>query len=188
VAAFLNKHYGDPRRTSGGGVVIGSELEQPIGTITGRDHHSLAAVTLAKLRGTSDAHPGCADVDQPLPTITAGGYHVAQVRAFLTAYYGSDGTNGQELDDPMRTITTRARLGLVTVEGQDYQITDIGFRMLKPHELQRAQFGKYAEGYDLSAAETLEDQVALLGNSVPPELGEAVLRAQVQQDDVRRAA
>lgn len=133
-----------------------------------------------KYRGTSDSHPGAAPVDEPLPTISAGGgrggIHVGEVRAFLTTYYGSDGTGGQGLLEPMRTIRAKACLGLVTVAGVDYQVADIGFRMLQPSELLRAQFGTYAAGYDLSDAKTIADEVKLIGNSVPPELGEAVLR------------
>lgn len=100
--------------------------------------------------------------------------HVAEVRAFLTAYYG---TGGQELLEPLRTATARHRLGLVTVEGNEYQIVDIGMRMLEPHELLRAQFGTYAETYDLSAARTKSAKVRLIGNSVCPEVAEALVRA-----------
>jgi DNA (cytosine-5)-methyltransferase 1 len=185
--AFLLKHFGDPLRTSGGGVVVGSELREPIGTVTGRDHHSLAAVTLATFRGTDPSQPGSASVTEPLPTVSAGGIHVAEVRAFLTAYYGSDATGGQELLEPMRTVTARHRLGLVTVSGVDYQIVDIGLRMLEPHELLKAQFGTHADGYSLAAARTKAGKIRLIGNSAPPEVVEALVRANAPQAE-RRAA
>jgi DNA (cytosine-5)-methyltransferase 1 len=89
VTAFLAKHFGDPLRTKGGGAVVGTQLELPIGTVTARDHHSLAAVTLGD--------------------VAAGGNHVADVRAFLTAYYSND--TGQLLTEPLRTITAKHRLG-----------------------------------------------------------------------------
>jgi DNA (cytosine-5)-methyltransferase 1 len=103
--------------------------------------------------------------------------HTRAVRAFLTTYYSSDGTKGkgQRLDEPARTITAKARLGLVTVEGTEYQIVDIGMRMLEPHELLRAQFGRFADAYDLSAATTKAGKVRLIGNSVCPEVAEAVV-------------
>lgn len=190
VSALLTKSYGDPLRTEGGGAVIGSKLSDPVATITARDHHSLAAVTLASFRGSDAEHPGCADIDEPMPTISAGGgrggVHVAEVRAFLTAYYGSDGTGGQSLFDPLRTITTKHRLGIVTIAGADYQITDIGFRMLEPHELLAAQFGKFAESYDLSLATTKKDKIRLIGNSVCPELAELIVRSNLPE--ARRAA
>jgi DNA (cytosine-5)-methyltransferase 1 len=188
VAAFLARHFGDPLRADGkGGRVSGKELDAPMPTVTVRDHHSLAAVTLAHFRGTADDQPGAVPVDAPLPTVSAGGIHAAEVCAFLTAYYGNDGTGGQRCDDPMRTIPTRDRLGLVTVEGVDYQVVDIGFRMLEPHELKRAQFGRFADGYDLSRATTKKDQVRLLDNSVCPELAEALVAANFRRGRARAA-
>jgi len=173
VAAFLAKHFGDPLRASGGGRVVGTELDAPLGTVTARDHHSLVTSTLCKLRG--ECHSS--DPAEPLPTVTAKGTHLGEVRAFLTAYYGSDGTGGQMVLEPMRTLTARHRLGLVTVEGVDFQIVDIGFRMLQPEELLRAQFGAFADGYDLSAAKTKEARVRLIGNSVCPEVARALVAA-----------
>lgn len=192
VSAFLARYFGDPLRSDGGGgVVAGGDLRDPLPTVTVRDHHALAAVTLAHFRGTDSSHPGAASIDEPMPTVSAGGQrggvHVAEVCAFMTAYYGSDGTSGQSLLEPMRTITTLARLGLVVVEGSLYQITDIGFRMLEPHELLRAQFGAYAQDYDLSLATTKKDQIRLIGNSVCPEVAEALVRANVPTAEARAA-
>lgn len=163
VSAFIAKHFGG---------VVGTDLRDPVSTVTARDHHSLAAATLLKLRGQCHG----ASPAEPMPTVTAAGTHVAEVRAFLTAYYGCD-RSGQPLTDPMRTLTTRDRLGLVTVHGVDYQIVDIGMRMLEPHELLAAQFGRFAADYDLSAAQTKTAKVRLIGNSVCPEVAEALVRA-----------
>jgi DNA (cytosine-5)-methyltransferase 1 len=176
VSAFLAKHFGG---------VVGVPFDgRPLDTITSQDHHALAAVNLVKLRGQCNG----AGVDEPMPTVTASGMHVAQVRAFLTAYYGEDGTSGQEVLEPMRTITAKHRLGLVTVEGTEYQIVDIGMRMLEPHELLRAQFGRFAASYDLSAATTKSAQVRLIGNSVCPEVAEAVVGANLPRGKARAAA
>jgi len=197
VAAFLAKHYGDPGRTSGGGRVIGSELPKPIGTVTARDHHGLAAVALAHFRGTAKNQPPARSVREPVPTVTAGGTHVGEVRAFLSAYYGNDRSpgKGQDLRAPMRTIRTHDALALVVVRGTVYEIVDIGFRMLEPHELLRAQFGRFAAGYDLSRAvgkkgkKSKAAQVRLIGNSVCPELAYAVVAANVADPmPMRRAA
>lgn len=135
------------------GGVVGVALTQPTSTVTAKDHHGLVSVCLA-----------------------AGGAHVGEVRAFLTAYYGSD-SSGQQLSRPMRTITARHRLGFVTVSGVDYQIVDIGLRMLQPHELLAAQFGRFAPSYDLGPAKTKTAQGRLIGNSVCPEVAEAVVLA-----------
>src|SRR5690606_33013036 len=49
LAYALLKHYGG---------VVGQPLEAPTSTITATDHHGLAAVTLAKFRGTDPSQPG----------------------------------------------------------------------------------------------------------------------------------
>lgn len=171
VAAFLARHFGG---------VVGAPAQLPLPTITAVDHHSLAAATLVKFRGNeANGHPGCADVREPVPTLTSGGNHIAEVRAFLVTYYGQG--IGQSVRAPMRVITVKDRLGLVTVSGVDYQIVDIGMRMLEPHELLAAQFGRYAAAYDLSAARTKAGKVRLIGNSVCPEVAEALIRANFQQ-------
>lgn len=174
VAAFLAQHFGG---------VVGREVEQPAGTITAKDHHSLAAATLLRFNHDDAGLPA----DAPLPTITAASQHIAEVRAFLTAFYGSDGGagKGQSLRDPLRTVTAKHRLGLVTIEGADYQIVDIGMRMLEPHELLAAQFGRFASAYDLGAAATKAAKVRLIGNSVCPEVAEAIVRANMPQGAVR---
>jgi len=186
VAAFLTKHYGDR------GQRPGSSLREPVSTITACDHNALTAATLIKFRGQCHG----AQLDLPLPVITGGGLHYAEVRAFLTAYHASDyaGGYGQSLADPLRTVTTTDRLGLVMVLGWEYLLADIGMRMLNPFELLRAQFGRFACGYDLSRAvgkrgkPTHEVMVRLIGNSVSPETAEAIVRANVPAPAVRVAA
>jgi len=136
VSAFLAKHY------SG---VIGRGVEQPLGTVTTTDHHSLVACTLARQFGESTACDikGPAPTvmanglgktqliaaslckmrgtnvgshpGEPLHTISAQGTHHALVAAFLSKYYGS-GVNAQSLDDPMHTVRSRDCFQLVTVE------------------------------------------------------------------------
>ena len=77
----------------------------------------------------------------------------------------------------MDTITAKARLGLVTLHGVDFQIVDIGLRMLTPRELIRAQFGRFADEYILIGNQ--EEQVAAIGNSVPPEMSELLVKLNV---------
>ena len=176
VAAFLSRSFGEqPGKWKGAG---SADIEAPTPTITTQDHNNLAAVTLASFRGT--AGQNAADsVDEPLRAVAAGGTHVAKVYTFLLKYYGT--AVGQEAGDPLATVTAKDRLGLVTVDGVDYQIVDIGMRMLEPHELLAAQFGKYATRYDLSFARTKAAKVRLIGNSVCPEVAEAVIRANFER-------
>jgi DNA (cytosine-5)-methyltransferase 1 len=60
-------------------------------------------------------------------------------------------------------------------------------RPAAPEELLRAQFGRFAAGYDLSAATTKAAKVRLIGNSVAPEVAEAVVQANFSTP-IRRAA
>ena len=143
---------------------------------------------MIKLRGTCQRGQ---PIDQPVPTITASGNHLGEVRAFLIKYY-SEGGQSQSLKEPLHTIPTKDRIGLVMVRGEPYQIVDIGMRMLQPHELYAAQsfpdnyvFDRVCHGQPFTKAE----QVAMCGNSVPPALAEALVRANmVNADQAERAA
>lgn len=124
VSAFLAKHYTG---------VVGASLETPTPTVTTVDHNALVTSHIIKMRGTNIGHR----TDEPAHTITAGGLHLGEVRAFLLKYYGTN--IGHKVDEPIHTVTTKERFGIVTVKGVDYQIVDIGMRMLQPRELFKAQ-------------------------------------------------
>jgi DNA (cytosine-5)-methyltransferase 1 len=170
VAAFLARHYGGHEND-------GSALNARMHTVTARDHHSLVTSHLVKLKGTClDGQP----VDVPLHTVQAGGNHYGEVRAFLLKYYGTE--QNPRLDSPLGTLTTKDRYGLVTVHGEDYQIVDIGMRMLQPRELFRAQ--SFDDDYIIDPIFngkplTKEAQVEKCGNSVSPVVAKAMVRANV---------
>lgn len=168
VTAFLAKHYGG---------VVGQAMDQPVSTITSIDHHSLVTSHLVMLRGTCRDGQ---DLWRPMPTVTAGGLHVGEVRAFLVKYFGT--AVGQSVMDPVHTLTARDRMGLVTVTigGEPYTVMDIGMRMLSPRELFRAQgfpdrylIDVEIDGRQISKA----DQVRMCGNSVCPPIAAALVRA-----------
>lgn len=174
VTTFLAKHFG------GNYAGLGAAMDVPAHTVTTTDHHAVVTSHLVHLRGT------CKDgrkVEQPMPTVTAGGQHIGEVRAFLMKYYGNE-KSGVSLDEPLGTVTTNDRFGLVTVDGADYQIVDIGMRMLQPHELYRAQ--GFPAGYiidqDYRGKRYAKDkQVARCGNAVPPPFAEALVRANLPE-------
>lgn len=156
--------------------VVGSDLNDPIGTVTSIDHHSLVTSNLIKMRGDNIGQPDT----EPLHTISAQGTHFAEVRAFLIKYYGNE-REGIEIADPLHTVTARDRFGLVTVEGEEYAINDIGLRMLAPRELFRAQGfpDSYIIGDDPAQGLKLTKtaQVRMVGNSVCPPLSRALVEA-----------
>lgn len=170
VASLLTKHFGG---------VVGNDLAQPVGTVTARDHHALTSAFLTKFYGTARAG---SSMEAPVPTITgqAGGGHLGEVRAFLVKYFGT--TVGSSIDEPVHTLTSKAKFGLVMVAGEPYQIVDIGMRMLQPHELYRAQ--GFPDGYEIAPEYnggpiSKTEQIRLAGNSVCPQVAEAVVRANV---------
>ena len=162
VAAFLQQNFTG---------MVGKPLRVPVPTITARDHHSLVAATL--LANNSNNAPQRADA--PLGTVTTGDRHFL-VASFLTHYYSQGGT-ASRIDAPLPAVVTRARHGLVTVEidGTDYVLADIGLRMLEPRELARAQ--GFPDSYVLEGSKA--DQIARIGNSVCPQVAEALVRANI---------
>lgn len=164
---------------------VGHSVGSPTSTIlnTG-SHQMLAAASLTKLYGTckDGLHP-----DQPMPTVTTsggrGGGHIAEVRAFLTKYYGNGGEE-QDLREPLHTVPTKDRFGLVTVHGEPWQIVDIGMRMLTPRELFRAQ--GFPDSYIIDHGHdgrrfSKAAQIRMCGNSVSPPWAAAHIAANVPE-------
>lgn len=122
------------------------------------------------------------NIKDPIPTITAGDGHFGEVRAFLVKYYGQ-GT-GQSVKDPLDTVTSRDRFGLVTIKGVDYQIVDIGLRMLEPRELYGCQ--GFPDDYIIDHDYTgktypRSEQVRRCGNAVCPPIPAALVKANLPE-------
>ncbi|MFC0407954.1 DNA cytosine methyltransferase [Roseomonas elaeocarpi] len=148
--------------------VVGHDMAEPVSTMTtAGSQQQLGVAYLAHLRGTSTAR----DATDPVPTLTSGGEHVAAVVAFLQQYY-SEGTTSQGCAEPLATVTTKARFGVVTVTlaGQPYAIVDIGMRMLTPEEAARAHELRLPGSITLDGRQrplTKTEAMRLIGNSVP---------------------
>ncbi len=154
VAAFISKHYGGPN----GHPTPGAPMQLSLGTITQRDHSRLTTASL----------------------VPAGGPRASDVRAFLIKYYGAQQGQEQQVALPLHTITAKARFGLVTIHGEDYEIADIGMRMLVPRELFAAQ--GFPADYRIDPAVdgkplTKTAQIRCAGNSVCPPVAEAIVAA-----------
>jgi DNA (cytosine-5)-methyltransferase 1 len=124
-----------------------------------------------------------------MATVSAQGLHLGEVRAFLIKYFGTD--QDPRLNEPLHTVTSKDRFGLVTVHGEQYVIADIGLRMLTPRELFRAQgfpeeymIDPEIDGKKLSKTA----QVRMCGNSVCPPIAAAVARAQFEDTQGRSVA
>ena len=172
VTSFLHKYY------DGGYTEAGDTVENPLPTVTSWDHNSLCAVNLIQMNNHCDGR----DVKEPIPTITAGDGHFGEVRAFLIKYYGQ-GT-GQDVKEPLDTVTSRDRFGLVIINGTDYQIVDIGLRMLEPKELYGCQ--GFPDDYIIDHDYTgktypRSEQVRRCGNAVCPPIPAALVKANLPE-------
>ncbi len=158
VEPFLVPFYGEregqaPRTHS---------VEEPVPTIPASPKFGLVEPFLTVLRNNADAR----SLDDPLPTVTAGGEHVGLVEPFLVPYYGNSGA--VPVTQPMPTVTTRDRFGLVEQLG-----VDIRFRMLAPHELAAAM--GFPQEYQFTG--NREARVKQIGNAVPVNLARALCGA-----------
>lgn len=178
VAPFLTQYhsYDDSPR--------GQELTRPLLTQDTSNRYALVAAFISKFYKTGIGQ----SISEPLHTITTSPGHFAEVRAFLTTYYGTG--IGSNISEPLPTVVSKDRFGLVVVGGINYQITDIGMRMLVPRELFNAQ--GFPRDYIIDRDYTgksysISAQVARCGNAVPPAFAKALVKANLPEL-CRRAA
>src|SRR5690606_25988865 len=152
------------------GTGVAADVADPLHTIAaGGTTHGLVAAHIQRDFGMSVGQPASA----PVGTITAnGGGKAALVASFLQSYYGAE--NRQDLREPLRTIPTHDRFGLVTVEiaGEPYVIVDIAMRMLQPRALYRAPGIPGSYIIDRGAAGrrlTKTEQLPRIANAVRPQ-------------------
>ncbi len=198
--------------------MVGADARTPLTTVAAQaEHHAVSSAFMVqaahgegKPGGVQRWGNGSKDARSPVGTVTAsgnGGHAMAEaelarlspeqeagalrVAAFLVKYYGSG--IAVDLRDPVDTITTKDRLALVTVhiQGVPHVIVDIGLRMLKPHELYRAQgfpadyiIDRTANGTPLSTSAA----VRMVGNSVSPPPLRALAEANLDRVPTSMAA
>lgn len=178
TVCHLDKYYG------GGYTGVGNSPREPLTTVTAEPRHSLAAVHVAVFKGKDKGQ----DARIPLRTITAAN-EFAEVRANVIRY-----EPGEELGHwpEIRALLNRYcgydlaenELILLNIAGVWYYISDIGLRMLTPRELYNAMGFPvdYAIDRDYLGNEYPKDQqIAKCGNSVPPPLAEAMVRANLPE-------
>lgn len=197
--AQMNGGFNDVRGTPG------HDLRGPATTINAKGAaQQLVTAHLVTLQQHGDGR----DMREPVLTVRAGGLHHGvvecrlsqeeievrglRVAAFLMRYHGQGG-QWSDLREPTTAITTKDRLALVTVliDGEPWVIVDIGLRMLEPDELKCAT--GFQRGYILTRGHDgrifpKSKQVKFIGNAVPPELLEAVIRANFSKREPERMA
>jgi len=165
------------------------DIERPIGTIVaGGGKHAVVAAHLTCFNQNAAGNTP----DEPLKTVMAGATRHAYVAGQLSG--GVDRSEQvAEFLWKYRHLSerpvTRDDLGVVHVDGVPMRMTDIGLRMLAHTELAAAQGFRVRAGgpgagrpFDPSmradgTVNTGEEIVKMIGNSVSPPAGAAVIRA-----------
>ncbi|MBR2848792.1 MAG: DNA cytosine methyltransferase [Clostridia bacterium] len=145
----------------------GSDVSDPLDTITAKDHNSLVTAHILTLRNNMDGQPA----DEPLTTVSCSGAHHAEVQAFLEKYFRKD---GQTVDD----------YAVVKIHGEEYIITDIKMRMLQPRELFNCQGfpNDYIIDLEMDGKPYPKSkQVARCGNAVTPPVPAALVRVNLPE-------
>ena len=190
VTAFLAKHNGGNNDAHGSS---GQDVRKPCDTIVGKNNKAVTVAHLVRYNGKGEAEP----VDRALGTLTTRERY-GLVSAFLLKYYGT--STGSAASEPVPTIAAGGGKGgvhhavvTVQIDGEDYVIADIGMRMLSPRELYAAQ--GFDPEYDIEASGvrggkplTKTAQVKMCGNSVPPPVSAAIVRAVLAQRPVKKLA
>lgn len=102
VSAFLAKHYTG---------VVGSDMADPMATVTSVDHHSLVAANLVHMGhgegkdGTKRFSHGIRAVEQPLNTVAASGMPAGVVTSHMLKLRGDNVGSGT--DEPVHTISAQ---------------------------------------------------------------------------------
>lgn len=148
----------------------------PIGAIMTKDKYGLlSAPFIVTNNGKSQAH----EIKSPLGSVTAGGIKHGilsndAMNAFLSYYYGNAQATG--INEATGTITTKDRIALVMKPLNDIRIEDCTYRMLKPHEIQKAM----AFENDYVVCGNSRDKVKQLGNAVTPPAMEWLLERGIE--------
>lgn len=178
--AITSAHLEQANSERNGGVKAGRAATLPLSTVTSSgSHQRLVETTMVE----QDALP---------PELMERAVDVA---AFLVKYYGSQIGQHQAADQPIDTVTAKARFAVITVtiDAVTFVLVDIGMRMLTPRELANAQ--GFPRDYVLAPVCWYETdggnrkygplpkshQIAKIGNSVCPAMSEALVRANLPE-------
>lgn len=185
VAVNLSCRYGN------GNDGRGSEMQKPTPTVTPTDHNYLMESHLCILRKNMD----CKSAEEPIPTITSKARHEALIKTYLCKI---DGAQDLKNWDKVRHLLNSYagyniapdEILILEMDGVQYFISDIGMRMLKPHELMLAQ--GFPADYVLDIETHIgkkystAKQIARMGNAVCPPVATALIRANCAEMVVAR--
>lgn len=162
-------------------------IEDPVHTVTaGGNHHGLAVPdplidvpALVMRNNTPRAGDGgylSTHVSEPLRTTTTTGHQSLITWESLLVPYYSRGGVARQITDVVGTIPSRDRWALTTGSAE-LELDEVRFRMLEPHEIQRAM--AFPDAYVICGS-AKRDRVRQLGNAVTPPVAELIVSALVE--------
>jgi DNA (cytosine-5)-methyltransferase 1 len=140
-------------------------VDQPLRTITTKCHFGLLEPLLMEYYGNGKTNPASI----PLGTVTTKDRFALLEPFVFNIGQGSAKDRARSIDEPLSTIVTKAEHCLV----EPGVLLDIRFRMLKNHELKRAQ--GFPDDYILKGNTT--EQTKQIGNAVPVGTAKALAKA-----------
>ena len=141
----------------------------PVGTVTTKDRFALLEPFMVKCcHGGGDARRTMS-VKDPVPALTCSNENALVEPFVFNIGQGSAKDRARSIHEPLSTIVTKAEHCLV----EPGVCLDIRFRMLKNHELKRAQ--GFPDDYILKGNTT--EQTKQIGNAVPVNTAKALAKA-----------
>lgn len=169
------------------------DLKRPLGTVVAGG--AKVGVVAAQLTCFNENSVSVTP-NRPLRTIMAGATRHAMI---TSQFIGGDDRSEQvnaflwKYRALSKKTVTRDADGRISVDGKPVQITDIGLRMIQAGELARAQ--GFPDSFDPTTradgtVNTGEQIIKMIGNSVSPPVGAAVIRAMfgMERQELRLAA
>jgi len=146
--------------------------ERPLHTVTAQNHdgHLVTPYLVPYKSEREGQRPRTHDLEEPFPTVTATGSDPYLAEPYLVVYNGQ--SDAADLNEPLPTVTTRDRFGLVVPEAYPWGL-DVRYRMLQPRELAGAQ--GFPEDYQFKG-DTKKSVTAQIGNAVPVNLATALCK------------
>ena len=161
---------------------MASPATAPLRTQTCRNETGIALPPLVMRNNTPRRDEcRCTPVGQPLRTVTAQGTQsLLTAPDLLVPYYGNT-DSAVPATDPVGTLTTRDRYGLVRLADAStlptLDLDDVLFRMLEVHEIAAAM--AFPDGYR-TVDTSKRTRVRLYGNAVTPPAAEVITSALVE--------
>jgi len=142
-------------------------IDDPLNTITSRGAGGIVEPLLVEYHGTSKPYP----VSEPVKTITTKDrFALLEPFVFNIGHYSNGASSRvRSVDEPLSTVVTKAEHCLI----EPGVLLDIRFRMLKNHELKKAQ--GFPDDYILKGNTT--EQTKQIGNAVPVNTAMALAKA-----------